>query len=368
MKLRVLDYLVCPLCRGGLLLREPVIDTIDRPAGDHMPACSGLCGAGAQATGRSACAACARLEVVFGRLDCACAGCGGAFRIAEGVPRLAGSAIVERDAAKAQTATSFGFLWAQARLDPEAIPSSYHFEKLVRTLSLEPLRGAVLDAGCGEGIDLVNQSRHPGVEVIGAELSDGGCRTTAARILAAPNAHVVQADLGHLPFRSACFDFIYSYGVLHHMAEPAEGAAELARVARRGGSVMIYVYEDFGDRSAGWRWLLRASNSLRHLTTRLPSRLLYALCQAGSPIVYLTFTVPHLVFRRVPRLRGLAASMPFRHGKGPFRLTGDLYDRFSAPVEYRYSRDGAAALLASVGLTVVRVGNERGWMVLGAAP
>jgi len=50
------------------------------------------------------------------------------------------------------------------------------------------------------------------------------------------------------------------------------------------------------------------------------------------------------------------------------RLTGDLYDRFSAPVEYRYSREGSAAFMREAGLDVVRVGNDRGWMVLGTVP
>ena len=151
------------------------------------------------------------------------------------------------------------------------------------------------------------------------------------------------------------------------MAAPPKGIAELARVARPGARIAIYLYEDFSDRAAGWRWLLNAANSLRHVTTRVPPRMLYRLCQAASPIVYLTFTVPFLALRRVAPLRGLAGSIPFRHGKGPLRLTGDLFDRFSAPVEYRYSREGSVALMEAAGLSVVRVANDRGWIVLGQA-
>jgi len=281
---------------------------------------------------------------------------------------MSGGALADRVTAKAQTAERFGYLWEQASPDPELIPSGYHFEKLERALTLPAPAGIVLDAGAGEGIDLVNVARRYDVEAIGAELSTGGCRTTARRILTVPDAHIVQADLGRLPFGDHGFDYIYSYGVLHHMAKPAEGLAELSRVARPGGSVAIYLYEDFSDRSAFMRWWLRAANSLRHVTTRLPPRLLYVLCQAASPFVYATFTVPHLVMSRVPGLRGLAQSVPFRHGKGPLRLTGDLYDRFSAPVEYRYSREGSAAFMREAGLDVVRVGNDRGWMVLGTVP
>ena len=69
------------------------------------------------------------------------------------------------------------------------------------------------------------------------------------------------------------------------------------------------------------------------------------------------------MFSRVPGLRVVALSLPFRHARGPFSLAGDLYDRFSAPVEYRYSRTGATALLRQAKLSVTRVAYDRGWMV-----
>ena len=162
-----------------------------------------------------------------------------------------------------------------------------------------------------------------------------------------PNAHIVRADLCRLPFRPSQFSFVYSYGVVHHVPDPAQAMSELARVSEPGAGAAIYVYEDFSHRSALLRWSLRAVNVSRALTTRLPHVALYALCAVAAPVVFAAFTVPHLVLRQVPLTRGVAAAIPFRHGTGPFSLIGDLYDRFSAPVEFRYSRDGAAALANS---------------------
>ena len=78
--------------------------------------------------------------------------------------------------------------------------------------------------------------------------------------------------------------------------------------------------------------------------------------------MYATFTVPYKILRAVGAT-GLANAIPFRHGTHPFGLTGDLYDRFSAPVELRYTRPGAEALLRDAGLEVSRVANDRGWML-----
>jgi SAM-dependent methyltransferase len=266
------------------------------------------------------------------------------------------------DDATSRTSARFGHLWEQSAA--RSLPSSYHFEKMAAALDLPGLAtGLTLDAGCGEGIDLVNRARTGESQIIGVELSEGGCDVTFARIATLPRAHVVQADLRQLPFAPATFDHIYSYGVLHHIPSPLPAARELARVARSDAHVSVYLYEDFGERSTGSRWALKIVNALRPVTTSLPPRLLYAICRAASPAVYLLLSVPHQLLMKVSLTREFAAGLPYRHAAGPFAIVGDLYDRFSAPVEYRYSRRGAAELLASAGFRVMRVEYERGWMV-----
>jgi hypothetical protein len=63
-----------------------------------------------------------------------------------------------------------------------------------------------------------------------------------------------------------------------------------------------------------------------------------------------------------------AARFPYRHGTGPWSMSGDLFDRLSAPIEQRYSRDGAEALARAAGLDVLRVAQRRGWMVYARKP
>ena len=137
---------------------------------------------------------------------------------------------------------------------------------------------------------------------------------------------------------------------------------------RPGARVAAYVYEDFSDRAVGWRWLLTAANQLRRFTPHLPHRVLYLLCEAASPLIYVLFTIPFRILKRIPSLGSLAAGFPFRHAKGPFNLAGDLYDRFSAPVEWRYSRTEAVALFQGVGLRDVATAKDRGWMIAGIKP
>lgn len=270
---------------------------------------------------------------------------------------------------RSRTASRFGYLWS--RSDPQVArhaPLRYHVQVMEHALAMAPSRGWVLDAGCGEGIDLAVLAARPGVRAVGLELSDGGCRISAARIAKSPNAWVVHGDVCRLPFPDGRFDVVYSYGVLHHVEAPEAGMQELARVLAPGGTAAVYLYEDFSERAAGWRVLLRMTNALRGLTTRMPEPLLYAACLFAAPIAYLLFTVPAMLLGRFHSTRRLAESLPFRHGRGPLSLVGDLYDRFSAPIERRYSRAQAAALVAGAGLGEVRLVARRGWVIAGRKP
>jgi len=77
---------------------------------------------------------------------------------------------------------------------------------------------------------------------------------------------------------------------------------------------------------------------------------------------------PACLGSRIPGLRALAARIPYRHGTGPFSMTGDLYDRFATPIERRYSKADALKLLQDAGLQPLAVANDRGWMVAGVKP
>ena len=280
-----------------------------------------------------------------------------------GALHFAGGSVTQR------TSRSYSLLWRQSFGRPMGNDSrSYHLDEIRDSLGLDAPEGKVLDAGCGEGVDLANQGKRPGVKIVGVELSAGGCWASAQRTREIAAAHVVQADLSRLPFISNAFDFVYSYGVLHHMASPSSGLSELVRAAKPGAWVALYLYEDFGERSPAWRILLGLSNLPRHLTTRLPHRLLYALCLLASPVIVLLFTVPFRLSQRIPFLERRTRRMPFRHASNPWDLGGDLYDRFATPIERRYSHASAQSLLREAGLRRIRIANRRGWMVAGVKP
>lgn len=103
---------------------------------------------------------------------------------------------------------------------------------------LGPFTGneVVLDAGCGTGSVAFALAPHV-AEVVGvdtrADYLDAGRATAPA------NVRLVEGDVMQLPFGYAEFDLACCHRVLHHVRIPALAVAELARVTRPGGTILI---------------------------------------------------------------------------------------------------------------------------------
>lgn len=100
----------------------------------------------------------------------------------------------------------------------------------------------VLEMGAGAGTDFVKFAR-AGALLTGVDLSDQSASLARRRVrLEGLDASVAISDIERLPFADASFDFVYSWGVIHHTEDTPRAAREVVRVLRPGGqfSVMIY--------------------------------------------------------------------------------------------------------------------------------
>jgi len=205
-------------------------------------------------------------------------------------------------------------------------------------------------------------------QVIAVELSRQGITHTQRRARAFPNVMPIQGDMEALSFRDGSFDFVYSYGVLHHLPNPEQGFRELVRVLKPGGFLAIYVYEDFSTHTGLERTLLSWVGWMRRMTVHFPSPLLYRLCQLCAPLVFVTLTMPAKLLARWTMTYPLSQRIPFRHGRSVFGLSGDLYDRFSAPLEQRYNRQDVERWFTDAKLWDMAVIFQRGWVAYGRKP
>lgn len=257
------------------------------------------------------------------------------------------------------TSERFGYGWvAGGPPAPVTAPVDYHLRAMQDALGAPPFRGRVLDAGCGEGIDLASLAVGSPVSAVGVELSRGGIAATSARIAGLPNARLLRGNVLALPLADAMFDGAYSYGVVHHTIDPEGAVREIARVLKPGAPLLLYVYEDFATRGLGWRATLAATNVVRQAVSRLSPVGIRRFCAAIAPVVYVTCTWPSRHFR-------FAERFPYPAWQNPTlkSLVPDLYDRFAAPIEKRYSEAGARRLAEQAGCRVRASAFLRGWAV-----
>ncbi|MGH7500187.1 MAG: class I SAM-dependent methyltransferase [Longimicrobiales bacterium] len=106
----------------------------------------------------------------------------------------------------------------------------------LHTLAAPKSGDLVLEVGCGAGHVL---ERFENVRRIGVDMSEGMLARSRRRLGNAVD--LARGSAGSLPFASATFDIVLCTEVLEHVADPAAVIAELVRVVRPGGRVIVSI-------------------------------------------------------------------------------------------------------------------------------
>jgi SAM-dependent methyltransferase len=263
--------------------------------------------------------------------------------------------------AQLDTARSFGYEWqAFSEMLPDYEANfRWYFERFSPT-SFAGKR--ILDAGCGTGRHTFHMARSGASEVVAMDFSQA-IEVAAQNNRDNPNTHFVQADIYHPPFLPESFDFVYSLGVLHHLPDPEKGFRSLLPLLRAGQYINIYLYWNLEGEPAWRRAALSAVTGIRRITTRMPHALLKKLSWMLAAGFQVAFVLPSRALDSFERTRFLADRVPLGHyRKYSFRvLYTDQFDRFSAPIENRYSRAEVAGWFERARLEEFVILGGAGW-------
>ena len=181
----------------------------------------------------------------------------------------------------------FGYSWDRyAGILPE------HEEQFLRWTALDKTfwRGVrFLDGGCGVGRNSYWPMVYGARGGLAVDVDDRTLGRARQNLAQFQNVEVRKQSVYEIP-ETDLFDIAFSIGVVHHLSDPDAAVARLARAAKPGGLVLVWLY---GRENNGW--IVRLFNPLRQmLFSRMPLGLVHALSWplTASVMVLPAFRIP----------------------------------------------------------------------------
>jgi ubiquinone/menaquinone biosynthesis C-methylase UbiE len=250
----------------------------------------------------------------------------------------------------AETVASFGDEWS--RYDQSSMSYSEASEIFMAYFSIFPWdmlpsNPVGFDMGCGSG----RWAKFVAPKVGRLNCIDPSSALDIARrnLIDFKNVEYIKASVSEsgIPINSQ--DFGYSLGVLHHVPDTESAINSCVSILKSGAPLLVYLYYAFDNRGWVYRLLWRASDLVRRIICKLPSRFKHLVTDVIAAIVYFPLARLSLLLDKV----GInAASIPLFYYRNHsfYTMRTDSRDRFGTPLEQRFTKQQIKSYMERSGL------------------
>ena len=265
------------------------------------------------------------------------------------------------------TVEGFGEEWS--RFDQRALPDDERARLWAQYFAVFPwdeLPAAAVgfDLGCGSGRWATLVAPRVGT-LHCVDASPQALDVARAALADHANCVFHAASVDALPFADGSMDFGYSLGVLHHVPNTQAALDAAVRALKPGAPFLVYLYYAFDNRPRWYRALWRATDLVRRVVSRSPTRVKVAVTATLAATVYLPLA------RTARLLAGAGVNverfpLAFYRERGFYTIRTDAFDRFSTRLEQRFTAGEVVAMMGAAGLTdVVLSPSEPFWCAVG---
>ena len=266
----------------------------------------------------------------------------------------------------AETVASFGDEWS--RYDQSSMSYSEASEIFMEYFSIFPWdmlpsNPVGFDMGCGSG----RWAKFVAPKVGRLNCIDPSSALDIARrnLIDFKNVEYIKASVSEsgIPINSQ--DFGYSLGVLHHVPDTESAINSCVSILKPGAPLLVYLYYAFDNRGWVYRLLWRASDLVRRIICKLPSRFKHLVTDVIAAIVYFPLARLSLLLDKV----GInAASIPLFYYRNHsfYTMRTDSRDRFGTPLEQRFTKQQIKSYMERSGLIDIKFSdNAPYWCAVG---
>ncbi len=212
-----------------------------------------------------------------------------------------------------------------------------------------------IDAGCGMGRNSHWPLCYGAAKCYAIDVDDRSLAAARRNLAGFVSAEVLKCSIYDLPWHEVA-DIVFSIGVIHHLEFPGRALDAMAKAAKPGGEVAIWVY---GRENNGW--LLWALDPVRKLLfSRMPVSWVHALSLAPAALLWLLLKAG---LDRTEYFR-LARRFSFAH------LRSIVFDQMLPRIAHYWSRSEVIGLMQDAGLQDVEIAwvNQMSWAARGKKP